>query len=94
VTHDGGVNAGGFVLDVHLGALARRMRLLGIDTAWPEEAGDPALVERADAERRVLLTRDRGLRARRALWAGAYVRGSDPDDQLDDVLDRFRGATR
>jgi uncharacterized protein len=80
---------GGFVLDVHLGALARRMRLLGLDTAWPEEAGDPALVERANAERRVLLTQDRGLLKRRALWAGAYVRGSDPDDQLDDVLDRF-----
>lgn len=81
---------GGFVLDIHLGALARRMRLLGLDTAWPEEAGDPALVERAGAERRVLLTQDRGLLKRRALWAGAYVRGSDPDDQLDDVLDRFR----
>ena len=83
---------GGFVLDVHLGALARRLRLLGIDVAWPEEAGDPALVERADAEGRVLLTQDRGLLKRRALWAGAYVRGSDPDDQLDDVLDRFRPA--
>ena len=85
---------GGFVLDVHLGALARRMRLLGVDTAWPEEAGDPALVERANAERRVLLTQDRGLLKRRALWAGAYVRGSDPDDQLADVLDRFRPALR
>lgn len=81
---------GGFVLDVHLGALARRLRLLGLDTAWPQEAGDPALVERANAERRVLLTQDRGLLKRRALWAGAYVRGSDPDDQLEDVLDRFR----
>lgn len=85
---------GGFVLDVHLGALARRLRLLGLDTAWPEEAGDPALVERANAERRVLLTQDRGLLKRRALWAGAYVRGSDPDDQLTDVLDRFRPALR
>lgn len=26
---------------------------------------------------------------RRALWAGAYVRGRQPDDQLADVLDRF-----
>lgn len=85
---------GGFVLDVHLGALARRMRLLGLDTSWPEEAGDPALVERANAERRVLLTQDRGLLKRRALWVGAYVRGSDPDDQLTDVLDRFRPALR
>ncbi len=83
---------GRFLLDVHLGALARRLRLLGLDTAYPEEAGDPALVERANAERRLLLSQDRGLLKRRALWAGAYVRGSRPDDQLVDVLDRFAPA--
>jgi hypothetical protein len=86
--------AGGFLLDVHLGALARRLRLLGLDTSYPEEAGDPALVERANAERRLLLTQDRGLLKRRALWAGAYVRGSRPDDQLADVLERFAPALR
>ena len=80
---------GRFLLDVHLGALARRLRILGLDAAYPEEAGDPALVERANADRRLLLTQDRGLLKRRALWAGAYVRGSRPDDQLADVLDRF-----
>jgi uncharacterized protein len=26
---------------------------------------------------------------RRAVWAGAHVRGDRPDAQLDDVLDRF-----
>lgn len=80
---------GRLVLDVHLGALARRLRILGVDTAYPDEAGDPALVERANAERRLLLTQDRGLLKRRALWAGAYVRGTRPDDQLADVLGRF-----
>jgi len=80
---------GRFLLDVHLGALARRLRILGVDTAYPDEAGDPALVDRANDERRLLLTQDRGLLKRRALWTGAYVRGSRPDDQLADVLDRF-----
>jgi uncharacterized protein with PIN domain len=83
-----------FLLDVHLGALARRLRILGVDTAYPDEAGDVALVERATAERRLLLTQDRGLLKRRALWAGAYVRGSRPDDQLADVLDRFAPTLR
>jgi uncharacterized protein len=83
-----------FLLDVHLGALARRLRILGVDTAYPDEAGDPALVERANAERRLLLTQDRGLLKRRALWAGAYVRGARPDDQLTDVLDRFAPTLR
>jgi uncharacterized protein with PIN domain len=85
---------GRFLLDVHLGALARRLRILGVDTAYPDEAGDPALVERANAERRLLLTQDRGLLKRRALWAGAYVRGSRPDDQLADVLGRFAPPLR
>jgi uncharacterized protein len=85
---------GRFLLDVHLGALARRLRILGLDTAYPDEAGDPALVERANDERRLLLTQDRGLLKRRALWTGAYVRGSRPDDQLADVLDRFAPPLR
>ncbi|MFI0371358.1 Mut7-C RNAse domain-containing protein [Actinomadura sp. 1N219] len=83
-----------FVLDVHLGTLARRMRLLGLDTAYRNDMDDPALVVQANEERRVLLTQDRGLLRRRALWFGAYVRGSRPDDQLRDVLDRFAPVLR
>jgi uncharacterized protein with PIN domain len=78
-----------FVLDVHLGTLARRLRLAGVDAAYANDAADDALVEQANAERRVLLTQDRGLLRRRALWQGAYVRGAHPDEQLADVLDRF-----
>jgi hypothetical protein len=84
------LTSGRFVLDVHLGTLARRLRLAGVDTAYANDAGDDALIEQANAERRVLLTQDRGLLRRRALWLGAYVRGARPDDQLRDVLDRFR----
>ncbi|WP_082812450.1 Mut7-C RNAse domain-containing protein [Cellulomonas timonensis] len=78
-----------FLLDVHLGGLVRRMRLLGLDAAYRPEADDPELVRIAAAEGRVLLTRDRGLLRRRSLPQGALVRGSATDDQLDDVLDRF-----
>ncbi|SDD39626.1 hypothetical protein SAMN05660690_4187 [Geodermatophilus telluris] len=91
------VPPGGFLLDVGLGALARRMRLLGLDTAWSPEAraadaDDAELVAAAVAEDRVLLTQDRGLLMRRALPAGAWVRGAAPDEHLADVLDRFRPA--
>ncbi len=77
------------LLDVHLGALARRLRLLGIDAAYCNDAGDEELVGRAAREDRLLLTRDRRLLQRRALRRAAYVRGDSPDDQLRDVLDRF-----
>jgi uncharacterized protein with PIN domain len=83
------VPAARFLLDVHLGALARRLRLAGVDTAYASDADDDALIEQASTERRVLLTQDRGLLRRRALWLGGYVRGAGPDTQLADVLGRF-----
>lgn len=79
-----------FLLDVHLGTLARRLRLLGVDAAYEnEDIGDPALATRSAAERRVLLSRDRGLLRRRELFAGAYVYSDSPDEQVRDVLGRF-----
>lgn len=78
-----------FVLDVHLGALARRLRLVGVDTAYSNQMDDDALIVQANEQRRVLLTQDRGLLRRRSLWLGGYVRGARPDGQLRDVLERF-----
>lgn len=67
----------------------RRLRLLGIDTAWSNDASDTQIVEQAQREQRIILTRDRGLLLRRAAREGACVRGNDPEEQLADVLDRF-----
>ncbi|MEV5749551.1 Mut7-C RNAse domain-containing protein [Actinoallomurus sp. NPDC052308] len=78
-----------FTLDVHLGKLARRLRLVGVDTDYHNDIDDDALVELADREHRILLTQDRGLLRRRRLWFGAYVRGARPEEQFRDVLDRF-----
>ncbi|MYS36276.1 hypothetical protein K388_04975 [Streptomyces sp. KhCrAH-43] len=82
-----------FLLDVHLGTLARRLRLLGVDAAYEsEDIGDPALAALSAKEKRVLLSRDRGLLHRREIWAGAYVYSDRPDEQLRDVLGRFAPA--
>jgi uncharacterized protein len=78
-----------FILDVHLGTLARRLRLVGVDAAYANDAADDALIEQANSDQRVLLTQDRGLLRRRRLHLGAYVRNARPDDQLLDVLSRF-----
>ncbi|MEV0294726.1 Mut7-C RNAse domain-containing protein [Nocardia sp. NPDC050710] len=79
-----------FLLDIHLGTLARRLRLLGIDAAYENpDIGDAALATRSATERRVLLSRDRGLLRRREIFAGAYIYSHRPADQLDDVLSRF-----
>jgi len=79
-----------FLLDVHLGALCRRLRLLGLDVAYHrDDVGDDALIAEAAREGRVLLTRDRGLLRRRAVPRGAYVRSEWPEAQVRDVLSRF-----
>lgn len=82
-----------FLLDVHLGTLAHRLRLLGVDAAYENlDIGDAALAARSAAERRVMLSRDRGLLRRRELWAGAYIYSHHPAEQLRDVLSRFTPA--
>jgi uncharacterized protein len=78
-----------FLLDVHLGALARRLRLVGVDSAYSNDARDDELIAAANEQNRVLLTQDRRLLRRRSLRLGGYVRGARPDHQLQDVLERF-----
>ncbi|MHA6799883.1 Mut7-C RNAse domain-containing protein [Bounagaea algeriensis] len=78
-----------FVLDVHLGRLARRLRLLGIDAAYRNDAADDDLIARSRTEHRVVLTQDRRLLCRRSVPAGAYVYPRHPDEQARDVLTRF-----
>jgi uncharacterized protein with PIN domain len=78
-----------FVADVHLGKLARRLRLFGLDTAYRHDADDAALVDTADQERRILLTRDRALLKRRAVTHGYFIRETNPHGQLVEVLRRF-----
>jgi uncharacterized protein len=78
-----------FVCDVHLGTLARRLRLLGFDTSYANDADDRTLVRIAVEDHRVLLSRDRGLLSRRAVEHGYLPRSDDPDDQLAEVVARF-----
>ncbi len=78
-----------FVVDVNLGKLARWLRLLGFDTAWRNDYEDRQLVERAAAERRVILTRDRRLLFHRAVEYGFWVRAVDPLEQTREVLERL-----
>lgn len=78
-----------FVLDVHLGALARLLRMLGFDSAWDRQARDQDLARQAAADRRTLLSRDRGLLMRTAVTHGYCVRSTEPQAQAVEVVRRF-----
>ncbi len=78
-----------FVLDGHLGRLARDLRMLGFDALWQREACDAEIARIAAAEHRIVLTRDLGLLKRRAVTHGYYVRERDPRRQLAEVVRRL-----
>ncbi len=78
-----------FVLDSHLGRLATYLRLLGFDSLYRNDYGDAELASISADEKRVLLTRDRGLLKRSLVTHGYCVRSSDPRRQVKEVVERF-----
>ncbi len=78
-----------FVVDGHLGRLAAYLRLLGFDTWWQIAADDSTLATVSHDERRILLTRDRGLLKRCLVTHGYCVRSLLPRAQLREVIERF-----
>jgi uncharacterized protein with PIN domain len=78
-----------FVVDAHLGALARRLRLLGFDCLLARHDTDRAIATLAARDARAVLSRDRELLKHRSIERGRYVRGMRTDAQLREVLDAF-----
>lgn len=75
-----------FISDVHLGTLSRYLRFLGFDTLYRNDYSDSEIVEIAIAEKRIILTKDRGILKRRIVEYGYFVRGIEPLKQLEEVL--------
>ncbi|MDZ7958887.1 MAG: Mut7-C RNAse domain-containing protein [Aulosira sp. DedQUE10] len=78
-----------FVLDIHLGKLATSLRLLGFDTLYRNDYDDQELAEVSHSQERMLLTRDKGLLMRSLVTHGYYVRSTNPQQQILEVLRRF-----
>jgi hypothetical protein len=79
-----------FVVDVNLGRLAHYLRMLGFDTVFDRHLeSDEELARISKEEKRILLTRDRGLLKRKILDHGYFVRNTAPKIQVQEVLTRF-----
>jgi uncharacterized protein with PIN domain len=78
-----------FVLDTHLGRLAAYLRLMGFDALYRNDYADEELARISESERRIILTKDRGLLKRRQVTHGYCVRAMDPRHQLVEVFRRF-----
>ena len=83
-----------FVVDVNLGKLAYKLRLLGFDTLFRNNLEDEEIVMLAEKQNRTVLTRDKGILTRNRVVQGYWLRSSQPREQLSEVVDRLMLADK
>ena len=79
-----------FVVDVNLGKLAGKLRLLGFDTLFRNNLEDDEIREIASNEKRIILTRDKALLIHNLVTHGYWIRNEDPKLQLREVVERLQ----
>jgi len=78
-----------FIADVHLGRLARYIRMLGFDTLYKNNFNDDESVKTSIDEKRTILTKDRDILKRSVVTHGYFVRTSEIKKQLLEIINRF-----
>lgn len=78
-----------FILDTHLGKLARYMRMCGFDSLYENNFTDKEIIQIGRNEKRAILTRDKGILKNNAVTHGYYLKSQDPKCQLQEVVKRF-----
>lgn len=78
-----------FVADVHLGKLARYLRMFGFDTLYENSYTDDELLFISKSEKRVLLTKDRKLLQEHTVERAFLIEPKEPRMQLTQILRRF-----
>ena len=81
-----GAKAPKLLVDAMLGSLARRLRWLGYDAAYRNNLPDDEMIRIAQAEGRLLVTRDRALAGRRGVRA-LFVSAPSVEDQVHEVVE-------
>ncbi|MBN1338376.1 MAG: Mut7-C ubiquitin/RNAse domain-containing protein [Bacteroidales bacterium] len=78
-----------FILDVHLGKLARYLRMSGFDTLYQNDFEDQEIIRLALKEKRIILTRDIGILKNGSVTHGYFIRSDRPARQINEVIQRF-----
>lgn len=79
-----------FIVDVNLGKLAQKLRLLGFDTLFRNDLEDDEIIEISLTENRIILTRDKGILKQNVVTHGYWLRNDDPKKQLAEVITRLQ----
>jgi len=78
-----------FILDVHLGKLAKYLRMLGFDTLYETDYKDSQIVKIAKTQNRTILTRDVSILKIKSVTHGYWIRSQYSVEQLTEVVRRF-----
>ena len=78
-----------FIADVHLGKLARMLRMLGFDTVYSNTFSNEELVNNALEQQQILLSRNRAIGKRHPLLPTFFISYDEPAAQLKEVLQHF-----
>jgi len=78
-----------FILDVHLGKLARLLRTLGFDCLWRENLPDEEILKIQRKESRIVLSRDKALVQKCPAESGCLILSDEPKEQAKEVVGRF-----
>jgi len=78
-----------YILDIHLGKLAKLLRMLGFNTCYKNNYNDRQIVSIARDEKRIILTRDIGILKIKEVTHGYWIRSQNPKKQLQEVIDYF-----
>jgi uncharacterized protein with PIN domain len=78
-----------FIADVMVGKLARWLRVMGFDVAYSNVAEDDEIIRVAEAEDRIILTRDTGIAARTAAARCLLIEDDDYKQQIRQVVRTF-----
>lgn len=78
-----------FVLDVHLGRLARYLRLTGFDSYYRNDLEDNEIIRISLEDQRIILTRDLPLLKNGLVTHGYFVRETSPKKQIREIIQRF-----
>ena len=79
-----------FILDVHLGKLAKYMRMLGFDSLYQNDYTDNQIIMISKKTGRVILTRDKALLKSKAVSRGYLLKNTEINSQIKEVVDRFQ----
>jgi uncharacterized protein with PIN domain len=78
-----------FILDAHLGKLAKYLRMLGFDTLYRNDYDDQHIINIAKEEERIILTRDKLLLKSKEVHYGYFVRSIEKHEQLREIVNKF-----